>query len=488
MSAARSHVFLKRAMRIEQLQDNLKSSVDHFVSLGKVLNLSYPKLWPTEQGTLMYALLMAGRRLSKFMAQAHRLQERFIPDVTGLNLIETRGELLNLMSYLEQGDCDLDIAYNYRDDSEPIFDPYEIVSEENLDNLFPAREQAQHYVSARKLMIETSKTNYSELEECIKGVNERIEKMLADGKKLKRDKELRMARFKEMEDYYFKNLWEQDKAALIEQVLGEIKYNEKLKLEGKEFKTEPEILEELLADIHDENTIPGTNRKISFINLCRSDYEEVAKIIADERDNFGYDDMMSHFKYRESDKLITDHMNSRFLLTSCDDYQGKLFGNKAALEFAKLIKGAVANYVGFDNKMNAAFLFYAMKDLGLVFSDENNATLMADFMKEVYEEEISADTITRPLRKTNGQAFCMIDENNLRSFTDKEFQKYKETYWRCYSIINKVLAIEDVECAEYLKQLHPTIASKDVFAELEEEQKKRLYFLSSVLRGDILMF
>lgn len=488
VSSVRPTLSRKKPMNIEQLQDNLKSSFDHFVSLGKVLILSYSKLWPSEQGTLMYTLLMAGRRLSKFMAQAHRLQERFIPDITGLNLIETRGELLNLMSYLEQGDCDLDIAYFYKDDSEPIFDPYEIVSEENLDNLFPAKEQAQNYVSARKLMIETSKINYSELDECIKGVNERIDKMLADGKKLKRDKELRMARFKAMEDYYYKNLWEQDKAALIEQVLGEIKYNEKQKLEGKDYKTEPEILQELLSDIHAENAIPSKNNKIGFINLCRSNREEVARLVAENRDNYGYDDMMSHFKYRESDKLISDHMNSRFLLASCDDYQGKLFENKAAFRFAKLIKGAVASYVGFENKMNAAFLFYAMRDLGLVFSEENNATLMADFMKDVYDEEISADTITRPLRKTNGQAFCMIDERNLRSFTDKEFQKYKEPYWLCYSIINKVLAIEDVECADYLKQLHPTIASKDVFQNLEEEDKSRLYFLSSVLRGDTLMF
>ena len=82
----------------------------------------------------------------------------------------------------------------------------------------------------------------------------------------------------------------------------------------------------------------------------------------------------------------------------------------------------------------------------------------------------------------------MIDEDNLRSFTDKEFAKYKEPYWRCFSIINKVLAIDEVECANYLKKLHPTIEANDVFEELEEEEYKRLYFLSSALRGDTLMF
>ena len=222
--------------------------------------------------------------------------------------------------------------------------------------------------------------------------------------------------------------------------------------------------------------------------MVRKDREKAARIISEKRTELSVDDVMAHLRFREYDKLIMDHINSRLLLESCEDYQGKLFANKAALEFAKLIKSAVASYVGFESKMNAAFLFYAMRDLGLVLAKENNATLMADFMKEVYKEEISADTITRPLRKTNGQAFCLIDEHNLRSFTDKEFKKYKEPYWLCYSIINKVLATDGVECAEYLKQLHPTIASKDVFESLGEEGKQRLYFLSSVLRGDSLMF
>ena len=113
---------------------------------------------------------------------------------------------------------------------------------------------------------------------------------------------------------------------------------------------------------------------------------------------------------------------------------------------------------------------------------------MTDFLRDEYEVDISSDTITKPLRKCNGWSFCMIDEDNLRSFTDKEFSKYKEPYWRCFSIINKVLDKRGVECAGYLDQLHPTIASKDVFENLNEEEKSRLYFLSSVIRGDTLMF
>lgn len=475
-------------MTIEQLHDKLQSSLDHFISLGNVVKDTYPTLYPSEQGMMIYALLVAGRRLAFLIKEIQRWQDRFIPDITGIKLVEARKELYGIMEYLSLCNCDMEIGFQPSENAEPIFESEEIVYEENLALLFPPKEQDSDYTRARRLMIKSSKNNFIELEECIKNVNDRIDKMLDDGKKLKRNEELRMARFKAMEDYYFKNLWEQDKAALIEQVQGTIKYNKELKLEGKESKTESEILEELLADIHAENTIPGTNRNITFLNLCRSDYKEVAKIVADERDKLGYDDMMMHFKYRESDKLISDHLNSRFLLTPCDDYQGKLFENKAAFGFAKLIKDAVACYVGFDNKMNAAFLFYAMRDLGLVFSEENNATLMSDFMRDVYNVEISADTITKPLRKTDGRPFCVIDENNLRSFSGREFARYKEPYWLCYSIINKELDIKEVSCADYLKTLHPTIAAKDVFEKLEEDDRKRLYFLSSVLRGETLMF
>ena len=231
-------------MRIEQLQDNLKASIEHFVNLGKVLNLSYSKLWPSEQGTLMYSLLMAARRLSKEIAQIHKLQELFIPDVTGLELIEVRGELLSLMSYLEQGDCDLDIAYKYNENTNPIYDPDEIVLEENIDYLFPAREQGKDYVTARKLMIGTSTKNYAELIECLGGVVEIIDSLLKDAKNLKRNEDIRNKRYGAMENYYMRNCWEQDREQLIARVKGE------LLDEDNKGKDEIQILQVLLQDIY----------------------------------------------------------------------------------------------------------------------------------------------------------------------------------------------------------------------------------------------
>ena len=43
-------------MTLEQLQDKLQSSLEHFVNLGNVLKSSYPTLYPSEQGMMIYSL------------------------------------------------------------------------------------------------------------------------------------------------------------------------------------------------------------------------------------------------------------------------------------------------------------------------------------------------------------------------------------------------------------------------------------------------
>ena len=469
-------------MTLEQLQYKLQSSLEHFINLGNVLKSTYPTLYPSEQGLMIYSLLIAGRRLAMLMKEAQWWQERFIPDVTGLELIEARKDLLGVMEYLAKCDCDMEISYQPKEEVEPIFDCDEIIYEENLAQFYPPKEQGVDYTKARKLMIISSIENFSDMEIAIKDVNNRIDTLLNDAKKLKRNKESRMDRYKTMRDFYMKHHWEKDKKMLIARAQGELK--------DEDNKNEPEviILENLLQDILADNVLGNNNRTLGSINLHRDNKEVVASMMIEGRDKLTVDDMFAHFRFIESEKLLVNHMNTKTLMVNCSDYQGKLFTSKAAYEFAKLIGCAVKKYVGFENKMNAAFLFYAMRDLGLVFDEENNATLMTDFLRDEYDVDISSDTITKPLRKCSGWSFCMIDEDNLRSFTDKEFAKYKEPYWRCFSIINKVLAIDEVECAEYLEELHPVIESNDVFEELDEDKKKRLYFLSSALRGGTLMF
>ena len=82
----------------DSFEQRLDDAVTYFVNAGMSLNSSYSMLWPTERAMAMYGLLLAGRRLGDMMAQAVRKQECSTVDVTGLDLVEVRGQLMNLMA------------------------------------------------------------------------------------------------------------------------------------------------------------------------------------------------------------------------------------------------------------------------------------------------------------------------------------------------------------------------------------------------------
>lgn len=465
-------------MNIETYQSKLKDSISYFVTIGMSVNHTYSQLWPSEQGNMMFGLIMAARRLSMQVIQAVRLQEMSLSDVTGLNLVETRGQLLSLITYLEQGDCDLDISYCYSENSRPLFDPTEIVEEENLDNLFPEKDRTTALTNARRQLIATAHAHFEELIECIKGIVEKIEKLIADLKNLKRNPELRLARMEAMEQYYLKHLWPQDKKLMEARVEGEQRDDD------NKGKTTSQIIQGIIRDFESDCERNCDNKLLRYINQHRHDKAEVAKTAVENRDKLSFDDMMSHLKYRECRRLLEIKIKRMVLLAPCPTYQGKLFTNNAAYELAKLLGKAFYNYVVFDKKRKAAFIYAAFKDTRIILEKENNAKLMADFINDEWlnenDEVIKDDDITRPLRKCDGRPFCTIDEDNLRSFELREFIRFKETYWRAFSIINKVLVVNpDLEIAPYLDELHPTIEENDVINYLTEDEKARIEYIKS---------
>ena len=84
----------------DSFEQRLEKTVTYFVNEGMSLNDAYSMLWPTERAMAMYSLLLAGRRLNAMLAQTVRKQECSTVDVTGLDLVEVRGQMMNLMAYL----------------------------------------------------------------------------------------------------------------------------------------------------------------------------------------------------------------------------------------------------------------------------------------------------------------------------------------------------------------------------------------------------
>ena len=439
----------------DAFQQRLQEAVTYFINAGMSLNSSYSMLWPTERAMAMYSLLLAGRRLSDMMARAVRKQECSTVDVTGLDLVEARGQMMNLMSYLEHGDCDLQISYSYSEGSMPIYVPSEIVDEENLDFKFPENERGQAYANARSLLITKANNHYQELLACIKGIIAQLECLIDDAKNLRRNPDLRAERTAAMEAYYTKRLWPKHKEQLEARIDAELK------------------------DVVNSGLTPTKIIK-AMIKDMEADYER-------NHDDGTFDGMMRLMQHRQSIKYLEYRIESIALLAPCDAYDGKLFTCRAAYELAKLLGKAFYNYVAFDKKRKASFVHAAMKDLGMVYKEESNAKLMADFINNEYlgekDDALKDDDVTVPQRKANHHPFCTLDENNLRSYTIKEFERYKESYWRAFSIINKVIGVgSEIEKAAYLEVMHPIIAENDVLEYLNDDEKARLKIINSVAR------
>jgi hypothetical protein len=439
----------------DDFQQKLEKTVTYFINAGKSLNDAYSMLWPTERAMAMYSLLLAGRRLSAMMAQAVRKQECSTVDVTRLDLVEVRGQMMNLMTYLEHGDCDLQISYSYSEGSMPIYVPSEIVDEENLDFKFPDTERTQAYVNARTLLITKANNHYQEVLTCIKGIIAQLERLIDDAKRLRRDPELMAERTAAMEAYYTKRLWPKHKEQLEARVDAELKDDENSGL------TPTKIIKAMIKDME-------------------ADYER-------NHDEQTFDDMMRMMQHKQSVKYLETRIVAIAMKAPCDAYEGKLFTNKAAYEVAKLMGKAFYNYVGFDKKIKSSFICAALMDFKLMQKDCNNTRLVVEFINNELlgdkDDKVNKDAIIKPLRKCSGKPFCTIDEDNLRDFTKEEFAKYKDLYWRSFSIINKVIGVGDkMAKAAYLDEIHEVIEEKDVFDYLGDDEMTRLKLLSSVIK------
>ncbi len=439
----------------ESFEQRLDDAVTYFVNAGMSLNNSYSMLWPTERAMAMYGLLLAGRRLSDMMAQAVRKQECSTVDVTGLDLVEVRGQLMNLMAYLEHGDCDMQISYSYSEGSMPIYVPSEIVDEENLDFKFPERERTQAYANARTLLITKANNHYREVLACVKGIIGQLERLIDDAKNLRRNPDLRAERTAAMEAYYTKRLWPKHKEQLEARIDAELKDDDNKGL------SPTKIIKAMIKDME-------------------ADYER-------NRDEQTFDGMMRLMQHRQSIKYLETRIVAIAMKAPCDAYEGKLFTSKAAYELAKLMGKAFYNYVGFDKKIKSCFICAAMMDFNLMQKDCNNTRLVVEFINNELlgdkDDKVNKDAIIKPLRKCSGKPFCTIDEDNLRDFTKDEFAKYKDLYWRSFSIINKVIGVGDkMVKAAYLDELHEVIEETDVFSYLNDDEMTRLNLLSSVIK------
>lgn len=467
-------------MDIKNLQQKLAALFNHIVTLSSDMRDSSKYFCPSEKGLQMRMLRMSAYRFLNELINARRLQDTLIIDVIGLNLIETNRRLHELVMSLVQSDCDIPLSYRYNEGMRSIFDAREIVEEENLDNLMPEEELTQGFVKDRQLEIETYIDHFTGFSDCINKICDVIDKLFNDSKKLERDEQLKMKRMDDTENFYLRYQWQKDKAELNSRI--ELEYN---KYRDRGF-TDIQILLLVQNDLIFENVYETKYTAQYHLNNIWKNRAEVARYVSEHRNTICFDDMMNHLRFCQSDKYITELIETKKLMMPCLAYEGKLFTNLAAYELARMLGKAFYNYIGFDKKVRSAFVCAAMCDLKIMMDDMNNNRLKAEFFNNeilgANDKPLNKDDVSKALRSCTGRRFCTIDENNLRDYTADEFKIYKETYWRAFSIINKVTRLGDkLDKAPYLETIHPIIDENDVLDTLDDDEKLKLKYIISAL-------
>ena len=317
------------------------------------------------------------------------------------------------------------------------------------------RRIVEYYKTNTNMLITKANSHYQEVLACVKGIIGQLERLIDDAKNLRRNPDLRAERTAAMEAYYTKRLWPKHKEQLEARIDAELKDDDNKGL------TPTKIIKAMIKDME-------------------ADYERT-------RDEQTFDGMMRLMQHRQSIKYLETRIVAIAMKAPCDAYEGKLFTSKAAYELAKLMGKAFYNYVGFDKKIKSCFICAAMMDFNLMQKDCNNTRLVVEFINNELlgdkDDKVNKDAIIKPLRKCSGKPFCTIDEDNLRDFTKDEFAKYKDLYWRSFSIINKVIGVGDkMVKAAYLDELHEVIEETDVFSYLNDDEMTRLNLLSSVIK------
>lgn len=467
-------------MDTKNLQQKLSALFNHIVTLSSDMHDSALYFCPSEKGLQMRMLRMSAYRFLNELVNARRLQDKLIIDVIGLNLIETNRCLHELVMSLVQSDCDIPLSYCYNGGTRPIYDAREIVEEENLDNVMPEEELTQDFVKDRRLEIETYTNHFEGFSECVDKICDVINKLFDDSKNLERDEQLRMKRLNDTEDFYLRYQWQKDKAELNKRI--DIEYS---KYRGREF-SDIKILGMVQDDLYFENVYETKYTVQYHLNKNWKNRAEVAKYVAEHRNVIFFDDMMNHLRFCQSDKYITELIETKKLMMPCQAYEGKLFTSVAAYELARMLGKAFYNYIGFDKKVRSAFVCAAMSDLKIMMDDMNNNRLKAEFFNNeilgVNDKPLNKDDVSKSLRSCTGRRFCTIDENNLRDYTADEFKIYKESYWRAFSIINKVTRLGDkLDKAPYLETMHPIIDENDVLETIDDDEKLKIKYIVSAL-------
>ena len=470
-------------------QENIERKLNHILDMGKRIIDLYPHITCTERAALLLAMTAAVRQVSANMRTVAALLRKNLLDPFRIDYIDFARKIENLHKIWEEELKGAPIFHNLDTQSLPITNPNEIALKEDTDYDLTIRTSDDdnfNFLETRVGLMDNAPVMCDAIDRGLEQIGKTLREIVDDYLKLKADYEKQDERLEELESLYVESMWEDDK--------------NRLKSRAREYvvlcnnRKDKETFEMFLESLVREATDPHDFKMTAELNEWFLSGERPAGYIVDNRDKLTLEDLARHFCFVRHYHLVRQQIESFDLLQPADEEYKNLFVNHAAQELAFLLVRTIDLYVDFHHNYQYAALQMAMQDLGLVYNDARNGIEMRDFINNTYLKKDKPikdqKTLTDWTGKLLGSMFGTMDEHHLQgNYSRDDFEKMKDYYWLCLSIINKVVQrdLQELHFASYLYEEHENTPSITDYKNSEGQSiMERLSTIKSVIRGETL--
>lgn len=469
-------------------QENIERKLNHVLDMGKRIIDLYPHITCTERAALLLAMSAAVRQVSANMCTVAALLRKNLLDQFRIDYTDFARKIENLHKIWEEELRGAPIFHNLDNQSRPITNPNDIALKEDTDYDLTIRtsdESNFDFLEARVGLMENAPLMCEAIDNGLEKLGKTLREIVDDYLKLKANTDKQDKCLKELEKLYEEELWKDD----LQRFKEEVDYY----VETSGDKTK-KTYQRYLSHLEREATDPLERKVLGELNEWYLNKMRPAAFIVNNRNKLTFDDIALHFRFVRCRRLLSRHVESFDLLLPADEAYKNLFVNRAAQELAFLLTTTIGTFVDFRHNYQYAALQMAMQDLGLVLNDSRNGVQMRDFVNNTFlrnDKPIKDQkTLTDWTGKLLGCMFGTMDEQHLRgNYLPEDFEKMKDYYWLCLSIINKVvqLDLQELQFAPYLYEEHENTPSITDYKNSEGQSiMERLSILKSVIKGETL--
>lgn len=469
-------------------QENFERKLNHILDMGKRIIDLYPHITCTERAALLLAMTAATRQIAANMRTVAALLRRNLLDPFRIDYTDYARRIENLLKIWREELKGAPVFHNLDNRSMPITNPNDIALKEDTDydlTIHTSDDDNFDFLETRVGLMEHASLMCEVIDKELEQIGKTLREIMDEYLKLKADSDRQDKRLKELEKQYEELIWEDDRERFIDEVED---YTEMSKDKTK--KAYQRFLNRFERDATDtlERKVLGKLNEWYLGNL------RPAAFIVENRDKLTFEDIALHFRFVRCRRLLIQHVENFDLMQPADEEYKNLFVNRASQELAFLLATTIGLYVDFRHNYQYAALQMAMQDLGLVYYDGRNGIQMRDYINKAYlkNDKLIKDqkTLTDWTGKLLGNMFGTMDENNLQgNYSPEDFDKMKDYYWLCLSIINKIvqLDLQKLHFAPYLYEEHEHTPSITDYKNSEGQSiMERLSILKSAIKGETL--